>query len=236
MRVTHLAAIAGLILSTLGAGCASSIEYKKFGDAERRDLATKDVEVGNGGGQYAFSKIYTGKNELKKIGILHIEGPFAEVNEALTQSLKEQGFEVVPWAEVKKAPSLKDKDLSFGGFGANWTLVQDDEWGSNLQRETGCDAFVMARAWEQGGRRIFIFFPVDAHGYKAEVRVLVPYNKYKLACNDTGTHAIPNAMNQNVNFYTKDPIDAGSTDSLTAARLTTDLCIRGLRLYYPKPL
>ena len=99
-------------------------------------------------------------------------------------------FTVLPMDKVMSAPSWSKKGDA-GGPGLSSTsryyssmgmisLIQDDEWMSNLQRETGAQAFIIASGGKLGAGTLSLY---------------VPYNLVRQASDRRSIHVGPNAMN-----------------------------------------
>jgi hypothetical protein len=121
----------------------------------------------------------------------------------------EPTFTFVPQDQVQAAPSFaKHGDANKAGcspttryLGETYQsirMTQDDEWLSNLQRETGAQAFICAS--------------VGPYAKGGEVVVWIPYNLTRQATDRRQQKAQVNAMNTEVWFRTpkacKDPADA----------------------------
>ena len=259
-----------LVAASLLAGCAApSVPYQAYTADQKASLVTENVEVGEGWGGGTLPKIYGPKHEIKKLGLLAVSAPRVKKVDGdkksiepdpktaeqfageLQKALEAQGFQVVPLAEVAKAPSWKEggDDASSGkGYAAGsrvfegltaLKLTMGCDWMANLQRETGCDAFVVAEYKFQSPSNIFAFIPRDRKGYKAHMTVLVPYNNYKVSATDAGQHVEALSKNQHKDVVLRNPVeenvDTGALDA-GGMSLVSELLARAFRVYYPKPL
>lgn len=243
-----------LAVVLFSSGCCTITATDTYDDAARAQLAIDHTDLNDGAGGDG-EEMYKGETALKKFGLmsfsygaLGISGGTEDWHtqaatryaQVLSKKLVAAGFDIVdfkgmaaskafneglgePGVAVGYAPGSRDLSGIVAGLG----IVQDDEWGSNVQRETECDAFLLGGIQYDYGREFGA-----GSGWDFKLSIMIPYNKHKQSAEAHGLKVVPNAMNHFVNLETTASI-CGKESVEEAIELGSDLIVRAIRNYYP---
>jgi hypothetical protein len=243
-----------LAVVIFSSGCCTITATETYDDAARAQLALDHTDMNDGAGGDG-EEMYKGEHALRKLGLMSFSwGALGQSGgteawhtqaatryaQVLSKKLVAAGFDIVDFQGMAASkafsqgngepgvnPGFAPGSRDYSGVLAGLALVQDDEWASNVQRETTCDAFLLGGILYDYGREFGA-----GSGWDFRLEIMIPYNRHKTSAEAHGIKVVPNAMNHFVRFETTASI-CGQENMEEAIELGSDLIVRAIRNYYP---